>query len=357
MADVLVVILNKDNARGLQQCLESLAHQERCRICECFDVLIMDGGSEDGSDEVAKEFSRKYPCVEFRVQRVGGGVGPARIEAIKYALSRGYSAIVWGDSENEYSQDYMRRLISHLKEDCDVVSGKSILECGSLWSKLFYWYHSYHTLFKYVRKRHAPGNNKLVKAGVYRLATYPPTSRSDDFYFSIMTLKKNISICYESNAVVKVGLPSEWRGVIGWQRARVRGLVEGTLLLKYALPPDFLPWLGMLLSPIVFALNTLLFTWLPPPLNYLFGALIVGHALAVAALVVKLTLLGREVCIKSSPLQGILGLLGMYLHSIFTVYYTLKYKLRSSELRTALRRRLEELTRELGVRVGYPGST
>ena len=82
---VLVVILNKDNAEGLKKCLESLKNQS----VDDFDVLVMDGGSRDGSKEVAKRFG-----VDFRVQKRLGGTGFARVEACQYALEKGYDVVV-----------------------------------------------------------------------------------------------------------------------------------------------------------------------------------------------------------------------------------------------------------------------
>jgi glycosyltransferase involved in cell wall biosynthesis len=107
----LVVLANKDDAEGLRRALDTLVRQKGCEVCKCFDILVIDGGSRDASDEVVESYSRKYGCINFKVQDVKGGVGPARIEAIRYALDRGYKYVVWGDSGNEYSEEYMKELV------------------------------------------------------------------------------------------------------------------------------------------------------------------------------------------------------------------------------------------------------
>ncbi len=324
---VLVVILNKDNAEGLKKVLNSLVNQVGgCRICECFDVLVLDGGSKDHSLKVVEEFRRKYSCISFKVQEVLGGVGPARLEAIKYALNNGYEYMVWGDSENAYREDYITKILSS-PEDCDVVSGKPLIRCESLFEKLFFWYHAYHVLFKYVRRRHAPGNNKLVKTYTYFKSLYLPIIRTDDFYFSIIALKKNIKFCYNEDAVVTVTLPDSWEGIKSWQRARVLGSVQGAILLDMKLPPDFMPWFLFSLYPFYLLILYVLVLTAGLP-GYLLMLILVA---ATIYIILKLLKLSREVCLENCLFNSLTGFVGMYLHSLFTTYYTLNYVVKYSK--------------------------
>lgn len=324
MSKTLFVVLNKDNADGLMNVLRSLVNQDNtCKICECFDVLIIDGGSKDDSMRIANEFQSKYPCIRFKIQEVTGGVGPARLEAIKYALSNGYSYIIWGDSENIYSKDYVARITS-FPENCEIVSGKPIVLCSNIYEKLFFWYHAYHVLFSYVRKRHAPGNNKAVKVSTYSKSTYPPVIRSDDFYFSVIALKKNITFCYNDEALVTVTLPNNWEGIKSWQRSRILGSVQGAFLLKKLLPPDFLPWFLFSTYPLYFIISSILMLMSNP-----FGYLIMLLASAATLFMLfKLFKLSNEVCVRKCLTTPIAGFIGMYIHSLFTTYYTLKYLFR-----------------------------
>ncbi len=326
MGKVLVAILNKDNAEGLKKVLNSLVNQVgSCRICECFDVLVIDGGSEDHSAGVVKEYQSKYPCINFKVQDVLGGVGPARLEVVRYALDNGYEYIVWGDSENIYGHDYVTKILS-TPDECEVVSGKPLMGCRNIFEKLFYWYHAYHVLFSYVRKRHAPGNNKLVKTSAYSKSIYPPISRSDDFYFSIIALKKNVKFCYNDAAQLTVTLPSDWAGIKSWQRARMLGSVQGATLLGMKFPPDFIPWLLFSLYPIYLLVSSVL-TLRADPLGYLMTLLISATTIY---LMLKLFKLSKEVCLENRLTNALTGFLGMYLHSLFTTYYALRYVLKYS---------------------------
>lgn len=346
---VLVIILNKDNADGLREALRSLISQAGgCTICECFEILVMDGGSNDRSEDVVREFGSRYPCIEFRVQRFRGGVGPARIEAVRYALERGYDYILWGDSENVYLDGYVDGMLS-TASNCDVTSGKPVLKCSDVASKLFYWYHAYHVLFKYVRRTHAPGNNKLVKTEVYAKSIYPPVVRSDDFYFSIIALRRGVKYCYNSKALVEVKLPSSWRDIKSWQRMRLLGSVQGAKLLGMRIPPDFIPWLALALYP--FYVLAAIYLALVPATYSLGLTLLALASLVPAFLLVKLHLLSKEVCLNHSMVNALFGILGMYVHSLFTTYYTVLFtaKYLRRDARTRLFKYFEEVDRAYGV--------
>ncbi|MEM3904201.1 MAG: hypothetical protein QXP11_00905, partial [Sulfolobales archaeon] len=42
-------------------------------------------------------------------------------------------------------------------------------------------------------------------------------------------------------------------------------------------------------------------------------------------MIIKLSRLSRDVCMENKLFNGFLGFMGMYIHSLFTVYYTLRY--------------------------------
>ena len=348
MTKVLLVIMNKDNADGLKKCLESLSEQT-CKICSCFDVLIVDGGSKDNSRDIVKEFSRKYPCVKFLTQKFRGGVGPARIEAVRYAISNGYDAIVWGDSENIYDREYMEKLISRLENDqCDIVSGRSVVLDNGLWSRLFYWYHSFHVVFNDLKEIHAPGNNKVVKTQIYNYALYPPSVKSDDFYFSYLLLRKgilrNVRLCYEDKAICYVSMPKNLKEVISWQRSRVKGLVEGALITGAKVPPDFPPWLLYAIAPFIIALLAILgFT------TYALLGLAI-FLTPITYIFIRLNKLRRYIINSNSRVVPLLGVIGTYMHALLTLYYVIKYYITLTSRSGLIRSRALEILRYFSFR-------
>lgn len=349
----LVVLLNKDNAVGLEKALESLIRQSSAGICVDFDVLIVDGWSADNSEQVAEEFRKEFKCINFIKQRFRGGVGQARIEAVRYAIDSGYDLIIWGDSENEYSESYVSGFLKcfNNEESCDVCSGSTYVR-DSFWGMLFYWYHTYHHLFKFVSRRHAPGNNKAVKTSLYEKHVYPAIPRSDDFFFSL-SLQGNANFCYCEEASLVTTVPKSLRGVIDWQRNRVRGLVEGSLLTGRKLPPDFIPWFLLMLSPLL--ILTAYFVVVSAGLTSLTSVpaevIFLLHLVGLTYLTVKLELLARERYLRYRPLQGLLGLAGMYLHSIFTTYYALKFTIKLKHSVNEIRERDKQVKEYFGFHV------
>ena len=346
----MVVLLNKNDQYGLLKALESLTVQEDLKICEDFHVLVMDGGSKDMSKDVVYSFSKLYPCITFKVQKFSGGVGPARIEAVRYALDNKYDFIVWGDSGNEYSPMYLRNLLAQAKNnECEVISGFTVVKDNSLWSKLLFWYHIYHQLFGLVRKRHAPGNNKLVKSSVYDKVMYLPTSRSDDFFFSLLASEKDIKFCHSSNAVIKVSMPSRFRDVIGWENARVKGLIEGYYILGKGFPPILPLWFAYSFAPaIILGLIYILLVGSSSYLLGLLGTLTLIYLSGMGLVSVKLSPLVKKAYERPYLLQEIVALVGMYVHSVLTTYYMIKYLLKLRKRSHELRNKAREILRAFG---------
>ena len=315
-----LVILNKDNAEGLRKTLDSLKSQS-CPPCECFDIYIVDGGSSDPSFLVANEMSSKIPCIYWLDQGVRGGTGPARIEALEVLRRKGYEYIVWGDSENIYSEKYVERILKMLDRGCEVASGRSVVVRQSMWSEAFYWYHSFHNLFpKIVGSRHAPGNNMGIKIEVYDIASYPPSKRSDDYIFTFSLLRNRsrggrVRYCIDEDAVVYVNMPKSLDEVVAWQRSRVPGLVRGSLYIGLKIPPDLLSWstpLAILLTLLLLSIAILNPIPLAIPL------------IGILSLSIFLHIKSRRYITKRSWVTGLVAALGMILHAIFTTTLALE---------------------------------
>jgi glycosyltransferase involved in cell wall biosynthesis len=318
-----LVILNKDNAEGLRKALESLETQS-CPPCKCFDIYIVDGGSSDHSFLVANEMGSKIPCIYWFDQSVKGGTGPARIEILEVLRKKGYEYIIWGDSENIYSREYVERILAMLDRGCDIASGRSVVVRQSIWSEAFYWYHAFHNLFpKIVGSRHAPGNNMGAKISVYNLASYPPSKRSDDYIFTFSLMKNSsedgrinrVKYCIDENAVFRVSMAENLRGIISWQRSRVSGLVKGSLYIGLKIPPDLLSWS----IPLVVFLTLLMLS-----IVLLNPVLLVVPIIGIISLSVFLHIKSKRYLDKRSLVTGLIATLGMILHAVFTTVYVLE---------------------------------
>jgi glycosyltransferase involved in cell wall biosynthesis len=316
-----VVILNKNNAEGLEKTLNSL-YKQSCPPCVCFDIYIVDGGSADKSFSVAFDAGSRIPCIYWLEQRVKRGTGPARIEIIEVLKSMGYRYVVWGDSENIYSRDYVDRLLRMLEKGCDVASGRSVILNRSMWAEAFYWYHSFHNIFpRFVGSKHAPGNNMAIRIEVYNYASYPPSKRSDDYIFTFQLIRRSREgvfsprYCIDEDAIVYIDMPRDFRGVIAWQRSRVEGLVHGSIYIGLPIPPDLISWSAPLALLITILAITIIYSN-PLPL--------IPPLASMIAIATYLQTNSRRHLDRASNITGILALLGIILHAFFTSIYSLK---------------------------------
>lgn len=347
MPRAALVILNKNSREGLEKTLESLSTQS-CPPCECFDIYIVDGGSSDGSIEAARTAGRRMRCIYWLEQGVPGGTGPARIEILEILRRRGYRHVIWGDSENTYSPEYVERILRLLERGCDFASGRSVVVNSSRWSEAFFWYHAFHNIFpRLVGSKHSPGNNVGARMEVYESASYPPSSRSEDYIFTFSLLLKGYRkrFCIDREAVVMVRMARSFREVVAWQRSRVSGLVQGSIYIGLPIPPDLLNWLAPIAILIAAAVSSAVLEN-PGPVTL--------SLTAMATLAAFLHSKASDHLDRRSRLAGILGLAGMILHAVFTTIYSIKGIL-GAAVRGRRRvvedlRALEARARELGMR-------
>ncbi len=247
----LLVILNKDNAKPLAECLESISKMDG--LCEEFDVLILDGASKDNSREIAEKYEKEYPCIKFKVQERLGGTGFARREACDYARDNGYWAIIWGDSENVYHREYATKILEKLA-DKDAVGGIPLVR-GNFYAHAFAWYHALHLVFPGLYKVHIPGNNKAEKVEIYEKVQYPETLRSEDYGFSLLAKKMGVKFKQDvaKDSIVEVSLPEDFKEVRAWQRARAKGVAQVLKNIEVK-PWDNLVWGFAVLFFLIFGL-------------------------------------------------------------------------------------------------------
>ncbi|MCS7118624.1 MAG: glycosyltransferase family A protein [Archaeoglobaceae archaeon] len=311
----LIVILNKDNAEKLKECIDSIIKQSS-KICEDFDVLVIDGGSRDSSKEVVENFSKIYPCVKFKVQERLGGTGFARREACEYAIKNDYKAIIWGDSENIYKSDYVEKVLDLLR-NYDIVGGKPLVR-GNFFAHAFAWYHAIHIIFG-IQDRHIPGNNKAEKVAIYRFCEYPESKRAEDYGFSLLLMKKGIKLKQGVvDAKVIVSIPENIKGVFKWQKARVIGCAEALRFIDFK-PYDLILWSSLLPLLILTA--------------FLIPFSLLALAILLSILILSIFLFVKSFQFIENPKKKFFfaPLVGLVIHSAFSIlgiYYYMKFKKR-----------------------------
>jgi glycosyltransferase involved in cell wall biosynthesis len=132
---VLLLVPAKDEAESLPRLLAELAS-----LAPQFDVLVIDDGSEDDTARIAKQGG----CTVLR-HPFNLGYGAALTTGYRWALRRGYDAVVQVDADGQHPPREIERLLGPLRQDqADVVLGSRYREedgsrsryGGSLWRRL-----------------------------------------------------------------------------------------------------------------------------------------------------------------------------------------------------------------------------
>ena len=116
---IIVQFYNVENY--IEKCLQSLVNQ----TLEDVEILLVNDGSQDNSETIAKQFVEKYPNKIIYLEKENGGLSDARNYAIPYAKGE-YIAFLDSDDyveTNMYEEMYNKAK----KEDLDYV------ECDFLW--------------------------------------------------------------------------------------------------------------------------------------------------------------------------------------------------------------------------------
>lgn len=116
---IIVPFYNVENY--IEKCLQSLVNQ----TLEDIEILLVNDGSQDTSEAIAKQFAEKYPNKIIYLEKENGGLSDARNYAIPYAKGQ-YIAFLDSDDyveTNMYEEMYNKAQ----KEDLDYI------ECDFLW--------------------------------------------------------------------------------------------------------------------------------------------------------------------------------------------------------------------------------
>jgi dolichol-phosphate mannosyltransferase len=118
-----------------RQNLESIAGRLRSAVPDA-DLLVVDDNSPDGTGDLADKLSEVDPHIQVLHRTDKAGLGPAYIAGFRWALERGYDAVVEMDADGSHQPEQLPQLLAAL-DGADGVIGSRWVPGGKLenWPK------------------------------------------------------------------------------------------------------------------------------------------------------------------------------------------------------------------------------
>lgn len=122
MDPAISVIVPVFNVKGyLKRCIDSILHQ----TFQCFEVILVDDGSDDGSGRICDDYQTQYDNIKV-IHKQNAGLGFARNSGMEIAKGR---YIMFVDSDDYISHDCLQNLYEAAdgnEADC-VVAGFTVI--------------------------------------------------------------------------------------------------------------------------------------------------------------------------------------------------------------------------------------
>ena len=160
MSKVSIIVPFYNVEKYIEKCLNSLVNQTLNEI----EIILVNDGSKDNSDKIAKQFQEKYPSKIKYYEKPNGGLGDARNFGINYATGE-YIAFLDSDDYVE-STMYEEMYNTAKQENADMV------ECD------FWWEYpnkkkqdigpEYYNQKEMLQKARVVAWNKLIKTEIYQ---------------------------------------------------------------------------------------------------------------------------------------------------------------------------------------------
>ena len=159
MPKVSVIVPFYNVEKYIEKCLNSLVNQ----TLEEIEIILVNDGSQDNSEEKAKEFEKRYPNKIKYYKKANGGLGDARNFGIKYATGE-YIAFL--DSDDFVEPTMYEEMYKKAKQE-----NADMIECDFWWEypnkKKEDIGNTYSNQKEMLYKSRVVAWNKLIKREIY----------------------------------------------------------------------------------------------------------------------------------------------------------------------------------------------
>jgi glycosyltransferase involved in cell wall biosynthesis len=192
MISVIVPTMNEGEHIG--GCLASLANQSLDR--SEFEIIIVDGNSEDETREIAHEYADKVIIQQHR------GIGGARKDGVEASSG---DLLVWTDADTLHNSNWLALIRANLCENgYDVCTGPILFYERTLRSELLSLWRKQYNLFHLFNFYWLIGSNMAMKRDIYeKINGHRDISLLEDYDISVRMFRKGSIRCrYDSRQEV-----------------------------------------------------------------------------------------------------------------------------------------------------------
>ena len=113
-ATIIIPVYNSE--KYIKRCMESILSQ----IDETFEVLLINDGSNDRSEDIIDSYAKKYPGIVRVISKKNEGTAKTRNLGIREARGE---FIFFIDNDDFVDDGYFKRFINAIDEKSDIVVG------------------------------------------------------------------------------------------------------------------------------------------------------------------------------------------------------------------------------------------
>jgi len=152
--------------------VEIIASRVRSAVPDAH-LLVVDDNSPDGTGEIADKLAREDSHIHVLHRAGKEGLGPAYIAGFRWALERGYDAIVEMDADGSHQPEELPKLLAALA-DADLVLGSRYVPGGAVlnWARsrelLSRTANTYTRLILGLKLKDATGGYRVFRASTLR---------------------------------------------------------------------------------------------------------------------------------------------------------------------------------------------
>ena len=188
MISVILPALNEE--WGIEACLRSISEQSPS---EDYEVVVVDGGSQDRTASIACELADKV------VIQTSPGIGGARRDGAKAATG---DKLAFTDADTIVSEGWLEAISSNL-DRYDASTGPVVYQDQGVKSELIQRWRSMYRIFYLSNFYYILGSNMAVRAGTYRqIGGHSDISLLDDYDLSLKLFRDKARVRHDPHQVV-----------------------------------------------------------------------------------------------------------------------------------------------------------